>query len=258
MLWTRVNWVLCLVDAVNAGELGPVSGWCCERGWTGSCVWLILWTRVNWVLCLVDTVNAGELGPVSGCCCERGWTGSCVWLMLWPRVNWVLCLVNAVNAGELGVLFLVDAVNAGELGPVSGWCCERGPTGVSVGVVSHVAGRWGVSWSLGDRIPVTVSCREPGETPSDPGSEMAAGPSWDAVVDIQPRSLAGHPRILLHHAGCGTVQSLTWLHATLTSRLPAGNAWLTAKRYKIFPIRDKYRSIKTIKSTYFFFKRCWK
>jgi hypothetical protein len=35
-------------------------------------------------------------------------------------------------------------------------------------------------------------------------------------------------------------------------RLPAGTAWLTAKRYKVLPVRAKYRSIKTIKSTYLF------
>jgi hypothetical protein len=46
------------------------------------------------------------------------------------------------------------------------------------------------------------------------------------------------------------VGSLVKLNATLTSRLPAGTPWLTAKRYKVFPIRVTYRSIKTIKSTY--------
>jgi hypothetical protein len=33
----------------------------------------------------------------------------------------------------------------------------------------------------------------------------------------------------------------------------AGTAWLTAKRCKVFPIRVKYRSIKTVKSTYLFY-----
>jgi hypothetical protein len=44
------------------------------------------------------------------------------------------------------------------------------------------------------------------------------------------------------------LQCVRWqLHATVTSRLPAGTAWLTAKRYKTFPIRVEYRSTKTIK-----------
>jgi hypothetical protein len=43
-------------------------------------------------------------------------------------------------------------------------------------------------------------------------------------------------------------------NATVTSQLLAGTAWLTAKRYKIFPIRVKYRSIKIVKSTYLFLR----
>jgi hypothetical protein len=34
------------------------------------------------------------------------------------------------------------------------------------------------------------------------------------------------------------------LNATVTSRPLAGTAWLTAKRYNVFPIRLKYRPIK--------------
>jgi hypothetical protein len=48
------------------------------------------------------------------------------------------------------------------------------------------------------------------------------------------------------------VRSLIKLIATGTSRLPAWTAWLTAKRYKVFPIRVKYRSIKIIKWTCIF------
>jgi hypothetical protein len=47
-----------------------------------------------------------------------------------------------------------------------------------------------------------------------------------------------------------TVHSLIKLNATVTSWLLAGNAWLTAKCYKVFLIWVNYRSIKTIKSTY--------
>jgi hypothetical protein len=47
-----------------------------------------------------------------------------------------------------------------------------------------------------------------------------------------------------------TVCSLIKFNATVTSRLPAGTVWLTVKCYKVFPIRVKCRSIKTIKSTY--------
>jgi hypothetical protein len=50
--------------------------------------------------------------------------------------------------------------------------------------------------------------------------------------------------------GCNTVRSLVKWKAIVTSRLPAGNAWLTAKRYEAFPIRVKYCSAKTTKSTY--------
>jgi hypothetical protein len=42
-----------------------------------------------------------------------------------------------------------------------------------------------------------------------------------------------------------TMRSLTNFNATVTSRLPAGTAWLIAKRYKVFPIRVKYRSTTT-------------
>jgi hypothetical protein len=42
-----------------------------------------------------------------------------------------------------------------------------------------------------------------------------------------------------------TVRSLIKLNATVTSWLPAGTAWLSAKRYEVFfPIWIKYRSIK--------------
>jgi hypothetical protein len=40
--------------------------------------------------------------------------------------------------------------------------------------------------------------------------------------------------------------------------LPSRAAWLTAKRCKIFPIRVKYRSIKTSRSTYLYYKKCLK
>jgi hypothetical protein len=46
-----------------------------------------------------------------------------------------------------------------------------------------------------------------------------------------------------------TVRSLINRDATVTSRLLAGTAWLTAKRCKVFSILVKYRSIKTIKSS---------
>jgi hypothetical protein len=49
------------------------------------------------------------------------------------------------------------------------------------------------------------------------------------------------------------VRSLIKLNATITSRLPAGTSWLTAKRYKVFAIRVEYRFIKTITSTYLFY-----
>jgi hypothetical protein len=42
------------------------------------------------------------------------------------------------------------------------------------------------------------------------------------------------------------------LYATVTSRLPTGTAWLTAKRYKAFPMWVKYRSTKTIECAYLF------
>jgi hypothetical protein len=48
---------------------------------------------------------------------------------------------------------------------------------------------------------------------------------------------------------CCTVRSLTKLNATVPSQLPAGTARLTAKRYKVFPIRISNRSRKTKKST---------
>jgi hypothetical protein len=49
------------------------------------------------------------------------------------------------------------------------------------------------------------------------------------------------------------VRSLIKLTANVTSWLPAGTALLTAKRYKVFPIRVKYCSIKnsTISSLFF-------
>jgi hypothetical protein len=49
------------------------------------------------------------------------------------------------------------------------------------------------------------------------------------------------------------VRPLTKVNATATSGLPARTA-LTAKRYKIFPIRVKCRSIKQIKKQNFFFR----
>jgi hypothetical protein len=53
--------------------------------------------------------------------------------------------------------------------------------------------------------------------------------------------------------------SLINQNATITSWLPASTAWLTAKHYKIFPIRVKYHPVKTIKSTYIlYYKGCWK
>jgi hypothetical protein len=55
-----------------------------------------------------------------------------------------------------------------------------------------------------------------------------------------------------------TVRPLTKLNATVISRLAAETTWNTAKCYKIFPIRFKYCSIKTIKSTYLCYKMCWK
>jgi hypothetical protein len=54
------------------------------------------------------------------------------------------------------------------------------------------------------------------------------------------------------------VHPLTKLNATVTSQLPAETAWLTAKHCKVFPIQFKYHSIKTMKSTYLYYKRCWK
>jgi hypothetical protein len=63
--------------------------------------------------------------------------------------------------------------------------------------------------------------------------------------------------IILHNH-CA-VHPLTELNITVTSLFPAGTAWLTTKCHKIFPVRFKYRSMKTIKSTFlFFFKMCWK
>jgi hypothetical protein len=50
--------------------------------------------------------------------------------------------------------------------------------------------------------------------------------------------------------GGHTVCPLTEVNTTVTSQLPVGTAWLTAKHYKIFLIQAKYCSIKTIKSTY--------
>jgi hypothetical protein len=45
-----------------------------------------------------------------------------------------------------------------------------------------------------------------------------------------------------------TARSLLKLNATVTSRLPAWTAWFTAKRYTVFQIQVKYRSIKTASS----------
>jgi hypothetical protein len=53
------------------------------------------------------------------------------------------------------------------------------------------------------------------------------------------------------------VRTMMKLSAAVTCRFPAGNAWHAAKRLNIFPISVKYRSIKTIKSTYLCYKRCW-
>lgn len=59
-------------------------------------------------------------------------------------------------------------------------------------------------------------------------------------------SLSGkNYRIFIMHA-------MMNLKATVTSRFPDGTAWPTAKRFKVFPIRVKYRSIETIKSTYLY------
>jgi hypothetical protein len=55
------------------------------------------------------------------------------------------------------------------------------------------------------------------------------------------------------HPADYTVRLLIKLKATVTFRLPAGTARLTARRYKVFPIRVKYCSIKTVKSTYPFY-----
>jgi hypothetical protein len=54
---------------------------------------------------------------------------------------------------------------------------------------------------------------------------------------------------------CTTACSLINQNATATSWLPGGTAWLTAKCYNI---QVKHHSIKTIKSTYLYYKRCWK
>jgi hypothetical protein len=48
-----------------------------------------------------------------------------------------------------------------------------------------------------------------------------------------------------------TVRSLIKLNATVN--FSAATAWLTAKHYKVFPIRVKYWSTKTIKLTYLYF-----
>jgi hypothetical protein len=56
--------------------------------------------------------------------------------------------------------------------------------------------------------------------------------------------------ILLCNKTRSTVCLLIKLNATVTSRLPPRTARLTAKRYKVFPIRVKYRSIKTTESTH--------
>jgi hypothetical protein len=50
-----------------------------------------------------------------------------------------------------------------------------------------------------------------------------------------------------------TVRSLMKLNATVTFRLPVRTVWLTAKLYKVLPIRVKYCSTKTMKLTYLFF-----
>jgi hypothetical protein len=55
------------------------------------------------------------------------------------------------------------------------------------------------------------------------------------------------------------MDSIPWrikFNATVTSRSSAGTAWLTAKRYKVFPIRDKYRSIKTVTSANLYHSSC--
>jgi hypothetical protein len=49
-----------------------------------------------------------------------------------------------------------------------------------------------------------------------------------------------------------TERSLIKLKTTVTNRLAAGTARLIAKRYKVSPLRVKYRSIKTIKLTYLY------
>jgi hypothetical protein len=46
------------------------------------------------------------------------------------------------------------------------------------------------------------------------------------------------------------VRSLRDWYATVTFRLLAGTAWRTAKCYKVFPIRVKYRSIKQNQLTF--------
>jgi hypothetical protein len=55
-----------------------------------------------------------------------------------------------------------------------------------------------------------------------------------------------------------TVRSLIKRNAAVTSWLPAWTAWLTTKCYNIFQAQVKYRSIKARKSTYLFYRRCWK
>jgi hypothetical protein len=52
-----------------------------------------------------------------------------------------------------------------------------------------------------------------------------------------------------------TARPVVYYHATTTSRLPAEDAGLTAKCYRIFPIQVKYRSIKIIKPSYLYYNR---
>jgi hypothetical protein len=72
---------------------------------------------------------------------------------------------------------------------------------------------------------------------------------WDGVRSVTTFTDKGQKN---SEKGGSTVRSLTMLNATVSSRLTAGTAWVTAKRYKVFPIRVKYRSMETIKSTHLF------
>jgi hypothetical protein len=53
--------------------------------------------------------------------------------------------------------------------------------------------------------------------------------------------------------GQNTVPSLIHLNETVNSLLLAAFARLTTKRYKVLPIRAKYHSVETIKSTYLYY-----